>query len=468
MTKTLLLVEDTPSLSLMYKTVLGKAGYEVDCAFTAAEARRRFDAARHHIVLLDMMLPDGNGSDILTWIKAQAPETRVIVITANGSIKVAVEAMRMGASDFLVKPFDELRLKSAVAHAQPGPIPLVGREVPEEVDRSAPPGFIGDSQEMRDIYQTIHLIGRSTATVFITGESGTGKEVCAQAIHDLSTRSDKPFVPLNCGAIPQHLLESEVFGHLKGSFTGAIADKEGAAVAAHGGTLFLDEICEMDLNLQTKLLRFIQSSTVQPVGATRARSVDVRIICATNRDPAAEVAAGRFREDLFYRLHVVPLHLPPLRDRDNDVNLIGEEMLRRYAAEEGKRFERLSEEVQGLFRQMVWRGNVRQLLNVLRNVVVLHDGLEVTPDMLPPDIGARKVAAAEPDLDQPLEGRAAFSGMVGRSLAEVERAFIEATIAECNGSIPRAARMLEISPSTLYRKREAWERAERAERSEAV
>ena len=461
MTETLLLVEDTPSLSMVYETVLKGAGHTVDCAFTAREARSVFDPARHGIVLLDMMLPDGTGQDVLTWIKARAPQTRVIVITSNGSVQVAVEAMRLGAADFLVKPFDESRLRNAVANAARGD-DRPAHDLPDDepIDTSLG-GFIGQSQQMREIYQTVRVIGRSTATVFITGESGTGKEVCAQAIHSVSKRAEGPFVPLNCGAIPANLLESEVFGHLKGSFTGAIADKVGAAAAADGGTLFLDEICEMDLNLQTKLLRFIQSSTVQPVGATRARNVDVRILCATNRDPHREVAEGRFREDLFYRLHVVPLHLPPLRERGDDVNLIAQDALIRFSREEGKGFRALAQEVQDLFRSLEWRGNVRQLLNVLRNVVVLHDGAVVRREMLPVDLVRRAVPMPPPAILAELDEDAALQALVGRNLADLERGFIEATIAACDGSIPRAARMLEISPSTLYRKREAWQRAGR-------
>lgn len=459
MTNTLLLVEDTPTLSLVYESVLKRSGYQVDCVFTARDARRSFDPERHGVVLLDMMLPDGNGQDILTWIKERSPDTRVIVITSNGSVKIAVEAMRLGAADFLVKPFDESRLRNAVANAQQGEDEIVPDIVAAQ-DTSPPlEGFIGQSRQMRDIYQTVRLIGRSTATVFVTGESGTGKEVCAHAIHANSKRADGPFIPLNCGAIPASLLESEVFGHLKGSFTGAISDKEGAATAADGGTLFLDEICEMDLNLQTKLLRFIQSSTVQPVGATRARNVDVRILCATNRDPKREVDEGRFREDLFYRLHVVPVHLPPLRERGDDVNLIAQDALSRFSHEEGKQFRTLSTEVQELFRALEWRGNVRQLLNVVRNVVVLHDGQVVTREMLPPDLVRRTPSVVGDAMPQVITADNALNALVGRNLADMERSFIEATIAACDGSIPRAARMLEISPSTLYRKREAWERA---------
>ena len=274
-------------------------------------------------------------------------------------------------------------------------------------------------------------------------------------MHDHSSRAHGPFVPLNCGAIPSELLESEVFGHVKGSFTGAISDKPGAAAAAHDGTLFLDEICELDLNLQTKLLRFLQTSTIQPVGATRPRKVNVRIICATNRDPLEEVRRGRFREDLYYRLHVVPIRMPPLRDRGDDVLTIANAALIRFATEENRSFDAFDPEVEALFRRLNWPGNVRQLLNVIRHVVVLNDGPVVTRDMLPFELHhelEHKQAPAA-DVEKP---RVTLDGLVGRTLAEVERMVIEETIARHGGSVPKAARVLDVSPSTLYRKIDAW------------
>jgi DNA-binding NtrC family response regulator len=320
---------------------------------------------------------------------------------------------------------------------------------------------------MAEIYRMVRSIGRSTATVFITGESGTGKEVCARAIHAMSTRARRPFVPLNCAAIPRDLLESEVFGHLKGAFTGALSDKPGAAAVADGGTLFLDEICEMDLSLQTKLLRFLQTSTIQPVGAARPIPVDVRIVCATNRDPAEEVRQGRFREDLYYRLHVVPIHMPPLRARREDIMEIAEASLARYAAEEGKGFRGFDPEVARIFASRPWPGNVRQLLNVIRNIVVLHDGPVLLPGMLPTEIALGPGVTYAGDRGAPAAwspratGRDRVLPLVGMPLADVERELIEATIAHCDGSIPRAAKMLALSPSTVYRKLEAWTGAQR-------
>ena len=461
----LLLVEDTASLSTLYRAVLMRAGYEVSCAGTLSQARTAFAKRSPRIVLLDLQLPDGDGLDLLEEVRAAGTESRVIVITANGSINRAVHAMRAGAFDFLVKPFDEGRLVGAVRNAlatAPCPPSPAASPGPDQ-EAGSFEGFIGRSQAMQEIYRMVRAIGRSTATVFITGESGTGKEVCARAIHAMSNRARRPFVPLNCAAIPRDLLESEVFGHLKGAFTGALSDKPGAAAVADGGTLFLDEVCEMDLSLQTKLLRFLQTSTIQPVGAARPIPVDVRIVCATNRNPAEEVRAGRFREDLYYRLHVVPIHMPPLRARPADIMEIAQTSLVQFAAEEGKAFTSFDPAVARIFMARPWPGNVRQLLNVIRNVVVLHDGPTVLQEMLPGEMSPEPAVErpgrllAEAPLDPEAAGlRGHVAALVGTPLAEVERELIEATIDHCDGSVPRAARMLELSPSTLYRKLESW------------
>ena len=470
----LLLVEDTQSLQVLYRSVLARAGHEVASATTASDALRLFAQSEMNIVLLDLVLPDRDGLSLMKDMLDLRPDTAVIVMTAHGSVGRAVEAMRAGAHEFLVKPFDEARLLSAVANVAGGPVassPVASSPVAPAPRRAARAqtasadspdsltgsGFIGSSEVMERLHQKINSVARSMATVFITGESGTGKELCALAVHGASPRAAGPFIALNCGAIPQDLLESEVFGHMKGSFTGAISDKPGAAAAADGGTLFLDEICEMAPALQTKLLRFLQTSTVVPVGATRPRKVNVRIICATNRDPLDAVRRGEFREDLYYRLFVVPLHMPPLRDRGEDVLEIAETALARFAREEGKPFDGLDGPVKALFRALPWPGNVRQVLNVIRNIVVLNDGGLVTLDMLP-DTLDRQIDAGAPTAIAPLPAPSALSldDLIGRPLAEIERAVIEATLARHGGSVPRAARVLELSPSTLYRKIEGW------------
>ncbi|WP_095590534.1 sigma-54-dependent transcriptional regulator [Actibacterium ureilyticum] len=455
--KPLLLVEDTPSLQMVYETVLTGAGHAVRVAANAADGLSKFADILPDVVLLDLMLPDRNGLDLMQDMLRLKPETNIIVVTANGSINRAVEAMRRGAYEFLLKPFNEQRLLNAVDNALSDMRP-VRRGTPEAIDTAAFSEFVGDSAVMAEVYSRIQSVGRSMASVFIFGESGTGKEICAQAVHKVSHRASGPFVPLNCGAIPADLLESEVFGHLKGSFTGAISDKPGAAAVADGGTLFLDEICEMDLNLQTKLLRFLQTSTIQPVGAAHPRKVNVRIICATNRDPMEEVRRGRFREDLYYRLYVVPIHLPPLRDRGDDIVQIARAALARYSQEEGRDFSDLSADVRALFLKLPWPGNVRQLLNVLRNVVVLNEGPLVTLDMLPIELHhALEQYNDAPNGPAPAgKPHVTLDGLVGKTLAEIEQLVIEETIARHGGSIPKAARVLDVSPSTLYRKRENW------------
>lgn len=461
-----LLVEDTSSLQLVYRSALARAGHVVLVAGTGAEALQILSASQPAVILLDLRLPDCDPLELLAEMLRQAPRARVLVMADGTGVAQAVAAVRAGAFDFLMKPFDEARFTGAVANAvadagrhQAGP-PLAEADLV----RSLPPGglFLGSSPAMARVYAKINSVAPSMATVFITGESGTGKELCAQAIHDGSARAAGPFIPLNCGAIPPDLLESEVFGHMKGSFTGAISDKPGAAAAADGGTLFLDEICEMDIGLQTKLLRFLQTSTVQPVGSTKPRKVNVRIICATNRDPLDAVRRGQFREDLYYRLFVVPVHMPPLRERGDDVIEIAEAALARFAAEEGRRFDGLDAEVRALFRRHPWPGNVRQLLNVIRNVVVLNPGGLVHLGMLPFELVHELERPAPLAIPAPgTEVEPNLDGLMGRSLAEIERLVVEATVARFGGSVPKAARVLDVSPSTLYRKREAWGTAPR-------
>ncbi len=465
----ILLVEDTVSLQMIYRAALIGAGYAVEVAGTAADAMFRLRRDPDKVIMLDLSLPDRDGLDLLHEMIADFPDLKIIVITANGSVPKAVEAMRAGAHEFIVKPFDEARLLGAVANALGRPTQLPAkRAAPPKPEMTAlratalPPdtanSFIGSSATMNLIHEKISSVARSMATVFITGESGTGKELCALAVHANSPRAKGPFIALNCGAIPQDLLESEVFGHMKGSFTGAISDKPGAAAAADGGTLFLDEVCEMAPALQTKLLRFLQTSTVVPVGATKPQKVNVRIVCATNRDPMESVRRGQFREDLFYRLYVVPIHMPPLRDRADDVLEIAEAALARFALEEGKQFEGLSTAVRRLFRQLPWPGNVRQVLNVIRNVVVLHRGGPVTLDMLPDSLPMSVDMTTQ--VHATAQDRAELNALIGKPLHEIERIIIEATLSQHGGSVPRAARVLELSPSTLYRKIEAWGNAQ--------
>jgi len=454
-----LLVEDMPALARLYIETLSKVGITVDHAETGADALAALARGRYATVLLDLNLPDMNGMEILQHIREQQIPVAPIVITAHGSVNIAVEAMRLGAFDFLVKPFPGDRLTVTVRNTLERM--RLQREVEawrEDLGRDRYYGFIGRSLAMQAVYRIIDSAAASKATVFVTGESGTGKELCAEAVHRRSPRRDEPFVALNCGAIPRDLMESEIFGHVKGAFTGAVADREGAAIRADGGTLFLDEICELPPELQTKLLRFLQTGQVTAVGGSRERKVDLRIVCATNRDPAEEVRLGRFREDLYYRLLVIPVTLPPLREREDDVLLIAHQFLRDYAAEEGKSFSDFDLEVAEDLQRYAWPGNVRQLQNVIRNIVVLHDGPLVTRAMLPPPVRTLIPAAqpsrpaAEPPLAAP-NGK----GAAVRPLWMIEKDAIEDAITACAGNVPRAAALLGISASTIYRKRLNWE-----------
>jgi len=283
-------------------------------------------------------------------------------------------------------------------------------------------------------------------------------------MHALNPQVDKPFIAINCAAIPRDLMESEIFGHVKGAFTGATADREGAASRANGGTLFLDEICEMGLDLQTKLLRFIQTGSFEKVGGHRTEHVDVRFVCATNVDPLEQVRAGKFRQDLYYRLHVIPIHLPPLRDRDDDILIIAREFLTRFASEESKHFTAFASESEALLQAYNWPGNVRELENVIRNVVVLNDGELVAPEMLPPEFAnARVLADCEPRAPA-VAGMAETDSPINipaiRPLWMVEKETIENAIRTCDGNIPKAAALLGISASTIYRKRQTWDESD--------
>lgn len=459
-TKYVLMVEDTASVAVLYRSYLTPLDIDINIVGTGRDALDSLSQREPDLILLDLRLPDMTGMDVLKEVKQHTPDVPVIFMTAHGSIDTAVQAMRYGAQDFLIKPCEANRLRVTVNNAIRN-----GSHIRNHTENSPGQnykGFIGSSQTMQAVYLTIDSAATSKASIFITGESGTGKEVCAEAIHAASKRSDKPFIAINCAAIPKDLIESELFGHVKGAFTGASTDRQGAAELADGGTLFLDELCEMDLDLQTKLLRFIQTGTFQKVGSSKMKNVDVRFVCATNRDPWKEVQEGRFREDLYYRLYVIPLHLPPLRERGDDVIEIAYSLLGFMAKEEGKDFVRLSPEVIERFIQYEWPGNVRQLQNVLRNVVVLNHGKEITLDMLPPPLNQL------PKLDtlvtsqsvSVVETNAQVSIQDIRPLWMTEKAAIEKAIEACDGNVSKAAGYLDVSPSTIYRKLQSWSQKE--------
>ncbi|MGI9483905.1 MAG: sigma-54-dependent transcriptional regulator [Hyphomicrobiales bacterium] len=451
----ILVVEDTPSVAKLYAEYLSRAGHDTSHAACTRQAHDLLAASKFDVHLIDLCLPDGSGAELIAEISGRGGTA--VAVTADASISTAVEAVRRGAHDCLVKPVSSSRLidslESAGKAEEASPLPC---SPAQGENCKSENGFVGTSHVMQAIYETVEQVAPSKAGVFITGESGTGKEVCAEAIHNASPRANEPFVALNCSAIPRDLMESEIFGHLKGSFTGAIADRQGAASQAHGGTLFLDEICELDFELQSKLLRFLQTGVIQPVGSARIEKVDVRVICATNKSPEKEVREGRFRQDLYYRLHVIPIHMPPLNARGEDIMQLANHFLELYSREENKRFKRFSETAKAALEGFGWPGNVRELQNVIRQAAVLYDGAEVSLDMLPVRIHAPAVGLNWQGAKFVLPA----AGMQGEALWKIERAAITSTIASCGGSIPKAAKILGISPSTIYRKRESWPKME--------
>ena len=431
-----LLVEDNSNLAWAYRRFLAQEPVELKTVENGEDALAAVAAKPPAVMLLDLLLPDMNGLEVLERTLALGAPTAIIIMTAHSEVDVAVQAMKAGAYDFIAKPFKAERLIVTLRNALERQR-LAG--LLEDYQRQRFHGFLGASLPMQALYRAIESVGPSKASVFVTGESGTGKELCAQAVHACGPRHGKPFVALNCAAIGRDLMESEIFGHAKGAFTGAHGARLGAARKADGGTLFLDEICELDPALQSKLLRFVQSGTLRAVGSDKLERVDLRLICATNKDPWAEVQAGRLREDLYFRLHVVPLHMPPLRERGDDILLLARNFLLDMSREEGKTFQMLDPEVEACFRAYHWPGNVRELLNLLRNTVVMHQGPVVRMEMLPQ--GLQDTAAPENEI---------------RSLRDIERRAIETAIAECGGNITRAAEVLGVDPSTLHRKRRAW------------
>ena len=463
-----LIIEDTLSMALMYQQHLKKAGISSQVCQSGAHALIELRKGTVTTVLLDLQLPDMNGLDIIKEMDGTSQDITFIVITANGSINTAVDAMRAGAYDFLIKPFPKEKLLTTVKNAlNKSSDTKTVKVIQKSLSAIATPGFIGESAPMLAVYKMIENVADSSAAVFITGESGTGKEVTAQSIHKVSQRRDAPFIALNCAALPENLIESEIFGHVKGAFTGAQEARKGAASQAHGGTLFLDEICEMDINLQAKLLRFLQSGQIKRVGSDWTEDVDVRIICATNRNPMVEVAEKRFREDLFYRLDVLSIELPPLSQRGKDVILLGESFLKTYSAEEGKAFKSISAETQEMMLDYHWPGNIRELQNIIRKAAVVHDGVALEPHMislkteLPTSdaseyslIGLANTGGTKYTPNESL--KTTFTLDIHRPMSVIERDLIEAVISSCNGSVPKASQILQLSPSTIYRKRESW------------
>ncbi|MBA5763535.1 sigma-54-dependent Fis family transcriptional regulator [Vibrio sp. 404] len=467
-----LLIEDSKSLATLYKQYVKDEPYDFYHVETGEEAMRFIERETPQLIILDLKLPDLPGEQILDWLVEHQIPSSVIVATAHGSIDVAVSLLQKGAKDFLEKPIKAGRLKTSInLHLQRTKLENLVEDIEQKFDRNRFHGFIGSSLPMQGVYKIIDSVAPTSASVFIIGESGTGKEVCAEAIHKESKRHDKPFIAINCGAIPKDLMESEIFGHVKGAFTGATADRKGAATLANGGTLFLDELCEMELEMQKKLLRFLQTGTFSPLGASSEHKVDVRIICATNRDPLQEVEEGRFREDLYYRVHVVPVEMPPLRERGSDIVTLAKHFLLQYAKEDGKQFTSISHDAESALKSYKWPGNVRQLQNIIRNIVVLNDERKLSLIHLPNQFKSKDNTAGQikqhsnlvPSQSKEVEslGTPSSPSLPAQNeikpMWQVEREVIQQAIEYCDGNVLNAAVLLELSASTVYRKKQAWE-----------
>lgn len=441
----ILIVDDETGILDTLQILFRSEGFEVAVANSGRQALESLSAERPDLVLSDIRMPGAGGLEVLAKAKEVDPELPVILMTAQASLQSAMRAVNEGAYHYIQKPFtnDEL-LTICRRAAETRQLKVENRRLKKEIkrrERSTAGRPVGTSRSFNDVLALAETVAPTDSTVLLSGESGTGKEVVAQYIHRLSDRADKPFFSINCGALPESLLESELFGHLKGSFTGAVKDKDGLLVAAHGGTLFLDEIGEMSAATQVKLLRAIQEREVIPVGSTECVAVDVRIVAATNRDLEEEIRKGTFRSDLYYRLNVIQLRLPPLRDRREDVEVLAHHFLERLSEREGGEPRRLAEEVLDLLRSYDWPGNVRELENALERAAVVVGGPVIQVGDLPERVRERPEQRLVDEATPP-----------NPTMEVIERAYIHWVLNAEGGNKTRAAEVLGIDPSTLYRK----------------
>jgi two-component system nitrogen regulation response regulator GlnG len=455
-----LVADDEPSIRYVLRETLAELGWEVAEADDGEAALEALASGGHALAFLDIRMPGPSGLELLDRVQSLGLDTAVVIITAQNSFENAVEAMKRGALDYLVKPFGMDEVKALAAKVtRTRELEREVKELRREVGRRTVPGerLVGKSSTMLDVFKTIGRVAPRDVPVLITGESGTGKELVARAIHAASLRAEKPFVAVNTAAIPRELLESELFGHERGAFTGAVASRAGRFREAAGGTLFLDEIGDMSSDLQAKLLRVLQDHQVTPVGSSTIHHVDVRILTATHRDLDAAVRDGSFREDLLYRLRVVPMHLPPLRDRREDVRVLAEHFVQRYAHELAGGPRSFTDPALELLRRHSWPGNVRELENAVKRALVLGS----TPLLVPEDFAF----VAEPEVPRNAatladlvrrEAEAELDGEAGliyhRMIERVERPLIEAALARTDGNQIRAAALLGINRNTLRKK----------------
>jgi two-component system response regulator AtoC len=444
----ILIVDDEPSIRRVLAAHLRRDGFRVDAAEHGGEAIELLEAQPYHLLVTDLQMPEIGGLELLAWCRAELPSLPVIIITAFGTVHSAVEALKLGAHDYITKPFDLTELRNVIGKALAHRERTRGEPTPDADGRFA---IIGRTRGMVDVYKLIDKVAASPSTVLVQGESGTGKELVARALHDQSPRRGAPFVQVNCGAIPANLFESELFGHEKGAFTGAVSSKPGRMELADGGTLFLDEISELPKEMQVKLLRALQERRFERVGGVKTLTVDVRVVAATNVDLQAEVATGRFREDLFYRLNVVPITIPPLRDRIDDIPLLVQHFLAKYNRRLGRSVASVSPEALAQLASWHWPGNVRELENVMERGVLLADSQQLEARDLHGigQAGTGTPLPAEPDeLD--------LKEYVRIHTARLERSRIQRALAQAEGNVTRAALALGISRKSLQTKMKAY------------
>ena len=439
-----LIVDDEPDTSETLAMLIATQGFTVATAGSLRDARRQMALQDPDILFLDLMLPDGSGMDLFREAKALT-NTEVVLMTGHASLESSIEALRLGAADYLVKPAHMKQLQGVLSRVtRPSALLAEAAELHVRLERDGHFGQLwGRSAPMREVYEQITRVAGTSATVLVTGESGTGKEVVARTVHDLSRRRGRPFLAVNCGAISPHLIESEIFGHEKGSFTGADRQHHGFFERASGGTLFLDEITEMPLDLQVKLLRVLESGTFMRVGSTQVQETDVRILAATNRSLEQATGSGKLRDDLLYRLYVFPIHLPALRERSEDVPAIAEHFLDQVCKREGQQ-KRFSPDALARLAGYRWGGNVRELRNIVYRAYVMAPGNTIVNECLPRTAG-------EPELVRPAaDGLPSITVRVGTTLAEVERQITLATLEHMGRHKEKTAATLGISLKTLY------------------
>jgi two-component system repressor protein LuxO len=446
---TVLLVEQSRTFATTVESLLEKETIKLIYAETATAALEYLDKSVPDVILLDLEIPDLDGMTILNQLRQL--DCNVVVIVGSNSADLVVKAMHRGAVDLIEKPLDKTQFLKTLHNVLSGQKYSHFNEIykdPCKLEHETKQfhSFVGNSEPMQVVYNRIKQVANSKASVFITGETGTGKELCAEAIHKESQRQNKPFFPINCAALPPNLIESELFGHVKGAFSGAYQNRKGAAEAADGGTLFLDEIGEMDLDLQAKLLRFVQTGTFQKVGSHQLQKVDVRFVCATNRNVRDEIKAGRFREDLYYRLKVISIRMPPLRERGEDVLQLAHFFLRKYARIEDKFCNGFTSEAEKIVLNGEWQGNIRQLQHVIHNVVLLNEGEKISTSVL--------CAALDEEVEPPPTIETPLAKI--RPLWEIEKQAILEVLEICKGDVIEAARRLEVGQATIYKKLKKW------------